>query len=147
MNIEYEFKATRAIYYALSDGRLVDSYAPKCTQMMERLRKLKRANPALRNVVCTVNGMMENDVHTMCNLMDFQYHAKAPSVAAQQDLGDVLIPTAAANANAIAADDEITYNFCHGAFMMLLEALRRKAEDRHIAIFDEDVIAEMSRER
>jgi hypothetical protein len=91
---------------------------------------------------------MEYDLDTMCTLMDFHYHAKSQSVPAQQDVGDASIPNVTATANVIAAEDEISYHFCHRAVTMLLDALWQNVEDREsvddlFEEFHEDLFAEM----
>lgn len=148
LDIEYEFEATPSTALVLSDGQFNDGYAPSQLKMMECLQKLKRANSALRNAVCSIHGLMEYDMDTMCTLMDFHYHARSQSVAAQQDAGDVSIPDANATANVIAAEDEISYHFCHRAVMMLCDALWENVEDREsvdslFEEFDEDMFAGM----
>ena len=131
LELRYQFGATPSVsHLILADGELCAEYAVSGEEMVACLERVKTESPGLRHVVCRIRGVMEYDNDTMCNLMDFHYHAKS------QDNVDAASTSAT---DATIEDGEIQYHLCSGAVQMLFRALWQHVENRPSVerLFDE----------
>lgn len=129
--LHYELWAVPSVLQLVLRGNELDgNYSVSQQEMMTCLKRVKLANPTIRNVACRILGELEY-AGTMCTLMDCQYQSSNPQgPSPTQDDGCTLSDRTAPVAEPSVNGDEVTYHLCSEAVQVSSDALWDYVEDR-----------------
>lgn len=140
LDLQYEFEAKPVVSDFMLNGELCAADSITQQEIVACVERIKIVNPDFKHLLCRLRGMMEQDLDTLCTLVDFHYCARPSAVEEKQDGASESDPP---TAKATIRNDEFQYHLCGGAVDMLIERLEHHVESPPSLerLFDESLAA------